>query len=149
MKKQKSALTAAKVALPIAMFVGTGLHAGAVSVPGEMTTVSVSAQQPTNTFLIKGVVNDQNGDPLTGVTVRLADTEQGTTTDLDGKFSIKAGKGARLLFSYIGFQPQEVTIDSNAPLNITMSEDSEVLDEIIVWATERRRKSRPPPRCQA
>ncbi len=132
MKKQKSALTAAKVALPIAMFVGTGLHAGAVSVPGEMTTVSVSAQQPTNTFLIKGVVNDQNGDPLTGVTVRLADTEQGTTTDLDGKFSIKAGKGARLLFSYIGFQPQEVTIDSNAPLNITMSEDSEVLDEIIV-----------------
>lgn len=132
MKKQKTAFTAVKVALPIAMFLGTSLYDSAAPVHGEILAVSASTSQPASSFLLNGVVNDQGGEPLVGATVRLAGTNQATTTDVDGKFSIKVSRGSRLQFSYVGFQTREITVDSPASLNITMNEDSAVLDEIIV-----------------
>ncbi len=131
MKKKKSAFTVAKLALPIAMLAGTSLCANAVPVQGELTA-AVSASQQTGSFLIKGTVNDENGDPLTGVTVRLSGTNEATITDLDGNFSIRGSKGSKLSFSYIGFKTQEVEVNSSGSMTITMRENSEVLDEVIV-----------------
>ena len=57
---------------------------------------------------ITGMVYDEKGDPIPGVTIVKVGTTEGTITDIDGKFSIDVSKGDVLRFSFIGFSPQEV-----------------------------------------
>ena len=59
---------------------------------------------------ITGTVLDDSGYPLTGASVLVEGTTNGTITDIDGKYSINAAKGAVLVFDFIGFEPQRVTV---------------------------------------
>lgn len=80
---------------------------------------------------VQGTVVDKTGEPLIGVTVQVVGQQGGTVTDLDGHYSIKAAKGAQLKFSYIGFTEQVLKVAGNQ-LNVTMSEDNQTLQEVVV-----------------
>lgn len=54
---------------------------------------------------VSGKVTDENGEPLTGVTVKVVNAPEGTITDAGGDYSLKAGLGSKLLFSYMGYTP--------------------------------------------
>ena len=80
---------------------------------------------------VQGTVVDKTGEPLIGVTVQVVGQQGGSVTDMDGHYSIKAAKGAQLKFSYIGFTEQVLKVTGNQ-LNITMSEDNQTLQEVVV-----------------
>lgn len=87
-----------------------------------------------NEYKIYGVVTDsENAYPLPLVNVHIKGTEKGTTTDFDGNYSIKVKKGDTLIFSYLGFDSQEVTINNIKNIDITFSNsDIEILGEVVV-----------------
>ena len=91
---------------------------------------------------IKGTVTDKDGDPLPGVNVVITGTTQGTITDVEGKYSIDFTPGARsLTFSFIGMEPQEITIGTSTEINVTMAESAIGLDEVVVigYGTQTKR----------
>lgn len=97
----------------------------------------VSAQQS-----VEGIVDDSAGVPLPGVNVVIKGTTNGTTTDFDGNFSIEAAETDVLIFSYIGFKNQETSVGDNTSFNISLEEEQNFLDEIIVtgYGTQTRRE---------
>ncbi|MBT8317910.1 MAG: TonB-dependent receptor [Lutibacter sp.] len=82
---------------------------------------------------ISGTVTDGSG-PLPGVTVLVKGTSNGTQTDFDGKFTIMASVGDVLRFSYMGMKSKDVKVGASSTLNVTMQEDANLLDEVIVTA---------------
>lgn len=89
---------------------------------------------------IKGVVSDATG-PIIGANVSIKGTTLGTITDTDGNFTLDAPVGSTLLISYIGYNNEEVKIDSKNVYNILLKEDLEVLDEVVVigYGTTKRK----------
>ena len=83
---------------------------------------------------ISGIVLDNSGIPLPGVNVIVSGTSNGTQTDFDGNFRINVSVGEVLVFSYVGFVTLETTIQNSGNINISMGEDSNTLDEIVVTA---------------
>lgn len=83
---------------------------------------------------IKGLVKDSRGEPLIGVNVKVKETAIGVTTDLDGKFVLQTKKGVTLEISYIGYATQQIKVGNNTNWVITMLEDNQVLDEVVVTA---------------
>ena len=82
---------------------------------------------------IKGTIVDGFKEPLAGVTVSIKNTTQGTLSDIDGNFSINVASAKDVLvFSYIGFNKQEIVVGNRTTLNITLLERSELLDEVVV-----------------
>ena len=81
---------------------------------------------------INGVVLDDRGETLIGVSVLIKGTTTGTVTDYDGNFSIKAAKGDVLELSYIGYQPISLIIDDKPALKIVMKEDTKMLEEVVI-----------------
>lgn len=81
---------------------------------------------------VSGVVKDAAGDPIIGATVLEKITTNGTVTDMDGKFTLNVGKGATLTFSYIGYADQDVAVGSQTSFNITLKEDAELMEEVVV-----------------
>ena len=80
---------------------------------------------------VTGRVQSKSGEPLIGVNVVEKGTTNGTVTDLDGNYSLRTEKGKTLVFSYIGFLTQENVV-KGARMNITLLEDTETLDEVVV-----------------
>ena len=81
--------------------------------------------------VVSGVVSDNAGMPLPGVSVLVKGTKSGAQTDFDGKYSIKATSSQVLIFSFVGMKTQEVTA-SSAKVNVKMQDDSQVLEEVVV-----------------
>lgn len=82
---------------------------------------------------ITGNVQDENGMPLPGVNVMVNGTNIGTTTDFDGNYTITVQEpGQTLIFSFIGFATQEIEVDNQTLINITLAEDQQALDEVVV-----------------
>ena len=77
---------------------------------------------------IKGTVVDENGDPIIGASIRVEGQEGGVITDLDGNYTIKAPKGAKITISYIGYTPQTVTAGGR----VQLKEDAQNLEELVV-----------------
>ncbi len=82
-------------------------------------------------IVIKGSVTDINKEPLLGVNIKVKGTSIGSITDSDGNFSLNGPKGATLIISYIGMVTQEVEYKGE-PLQITLKDDSQALEEVIV-----------------
>ena len=89
-----------------------------------------SVSQQVNT--VKGTVLNPSGLPVIGANILIKGTTEGTITDLDGHFTIDVPRGKTLLFSYIGYTNYEVKIENQRTLNITLKEDSETLEEVVV-----------------
>ena len=90
---------------------------------------------------IRGTVVDANGEPVIGASVVVEGTTQGTVTDIDGHFALNVAEGARLNISYMGFKPQWIAVKDANPLSITLLEDTEVLDDVVVIGYGTVRKS--------
>lgn len=91
---------------------------------------------------ISGVVTsatDQN--PLPGVSIQVKDSGSGTRTDANGQYTLEAAAGSTLVFSYIGFVPQEIALGENNVLNVQLREDSQNLEEVVVvgYGTQKRK----------
>lgn len=81
---------------------------------------------------ISGKVTDGDNEPLIGVNVQLKNTGSGTTTDIDGSFSISAASSDVLVFTYIGFASQEITVGDQTVINVVLEQDANILDEVVV-----------------
>ena len=92
-------------------------------------TLSVSAQNVT----VKGTVKDKTGETVIGASVvEKGNTGNGTITDIDGNFSISVPSNATIIFSYVGMKTQEVAVNGKSVVNVTMEDDSQALEEVVV-----------------
>ena len=81
---------------------------------------------------VRGTVVDGTGTPVIGATIQLKGTTQGTVTDFDGNFTLSAPATGTLVVSYVGYQTQEVPVSAN--VRVTLREDTELLEEVVVTA---------------
>lgn len=90
---------------------------------------------------VTGVVHDNEGETLPGVSVVVKGSTHGTVTDIDGNFEIKVAQGATLEFSYVGFHPQEIRITNQKHINVTLNASATELGEVVVvgYGTVKRR----------
>ena len=104
--------------------------------------IVVSPEALLQQLTLTGVVTDANGDPLPGVTVAIKGTSQGTATDANGAFSLQVpNENAVLVFSYIGFNTQEIPVGNRRTINVSLLESSRELEEVIVIGYGTVRKS--------
>lgn len=83
-------------------------------------------------FTLKGKVFDQEGLPFIGATVRVVGSDRGTATNLDGEFSLPVSIGEEVEVSFVGFKSIKVTIQDRKDLQITLIENTELLDDLVV-----------------
>ncbi|MCC5935876.1 MAG: TonB-dependent receptor [Lunatimonas sp.] len=81
---------------------------------------------------ITGTVRDQNGEPIPGATVSVPGTNLGTATDMDGKYSITVPEGVNLVFSFIGFESQTISLGNQRIIDVTLVESTSSLQEVVV-----------------
>jgi TonB-linked SusC/RagA family outer membrane protein len=81
---------------------------------------------------VSGVVNDESGEPVIGATVRVQGTSEGTVTDFNGKFSIKAASNATLTISSVGYLTQKVSVGGKSNITVTLAEDNTTLEDVVV-----------------
>lgn len=89
---------------------------------------------------ITGTVLDPTGMPVIGANIMIKGTTNGTITDMDGKFSLDVPKGATLVVTYVGYTNQEISVGNQKKLSITLREDSEALDELVVVGYSTQKK---------
>ena len=89
---------------------------------------SLSAQQ----ISISGTVTDPSGEPIIGASVIAEEEGNGAVTDIDGNYTIKADALGKLRFSYIGYTTTTIPVEGRTTINVTMEENSAVLDEVVV-----------------
>ncbi|SEA18768.1 TonB-linked outer membrane protein, SusC/RagA family [Porphyromonadaceae bacterium KH3R12] len=86
------------------------------------------------------VVSAFDNDPLIGVSVVIKGTTQGTSTDVEGRYTLSVAPGSVLVFSYVGFISEEVTVGNRTEINVLLTEDVQAMDEVVVigYGTARR-----------
>ena len=89
------------------------------------------SQQQQDQIKVKGKVTDAKGEVLVGVSVLIKGTNAGTSTDGDGNYTLQAPATATLVFSYIGFDKQEIKVDPSGTVNVKLSGDK-ILDQVVV-----------------
>lgn len=94
-------------------------------------SIFLSAMSANAQNAVSGTVTDEAGEPLIGASVVVPGTTVGTTTDLDGKFTINVAQGKKIRVTYVGYVSQDVTV-KGTQLNIVLKEDNELLDEVVV-----------------
>ena len=82
---------------------------------------------------ISGTIIDGNGVPLPGATIVVVETNDGTTTDFDGNYSINASEGQTIILSYVGYETLKLKVSDNTNFDISLKQ-SGALDEIVVTA---------------
>jgi len=89
---------------------------------------------------VKGIVRDADGFELPGVNVVEKGTTNGVMTDMDGQFTLTVGPNSVIVISYIGFRTQEITVGNQTALTVTLQEDTQLVDEVVVigYGTQRR-----------
>ncbi len=98
---------------------------------GLCALCAVPVMATAQTTTVSGIVSDQNGQPLVGVTVYAAEGG-GIATNLDGFYQIAVKKGSKMEFSYIGYATHECIYNGETEINVTLKEDTEALDEVVV-----------------
>lgn len=113
--------------------------------PGSPSKAASTAAQPGKTVPVelKGKVLDNTGEPMIGVTIRIKGTKFGCTTNYDGDFVFKgnlADDSPTLILSSTGFKTMEVKVKAGQPIKITMQENTELLNEVVVTGIFQRKK---------
>ena len=104
-----------------------------------MNCISLSAQHAN--FTLNGSVLDTFGNELPGVNIVIKGTSSGTSTDINGNFTIQTSEGSTLVFSFIGMRTVEHLVANSRPIQITMEEDGILIDEIVAIGYGSIRKS--------
>ena len=117
------------LSLLVSAFSTTDLAAMGANETNVLPVVNVAQQSKS----VSGVVADKSGEPIIGANVVVKGANVGSITDFDGAFKIENVPSAAILqISYIGFKTQEIPVGSKSSFNITLEEDSETLDEVVV-----------------
>ena len=91
---------------------------------------------------VTGTVVDATGEPIIGASVVVKGTTTGTVTDLDGNFTIPGvSRNATLVFSYVGYRTQNIALDGRNTVNVTLEEDKQLIDEVVVVGYGVQRKT--------
>jgi TonB-linked SusC/RagA family outer membrane protein len=104
----------------------------------ELLNTNSSLKQ---SFTVTGTVTDNNGNPLAGVSIQIKGTQQGTITDVNGKYSLSVpGTESVLIFSFVGFAAQEITVGSQKVIDVILAESAITLEEVVVvgYGTQRK-----------
>jgi TonB-dependent starch-binding outer membrane protein SusC len=90
---------------------------------------------------VTGKVTDGKGSGLPGVSIAVKGTTRGANSDAEGNFRVQAPANAVLVFSYVGFEAQEITVGNRSTINVTLAEDSKSLNEVVVvgYGTQQKR----------
>src|SRR5690606_31654046 len=115
------------------------ITAAFVDDPLEHNAVSIIAASP-QPATITGVITDERGSPLPGVSVLVRGTNNGTASDVDGNYSIIAAPESMLVFSFIGYETQEIPVGQRTAINITMQPSTQTLSEVVVIGYGTREK---------
>lgn len=137
MKKNVYQMVVVRLNLLLFCLLLTAVLSGALAQSGIQTSTDV---------LLTGQVRGEDGQGIPGVSVLLKSTRPdgsatGTTTDVDGRYQIRAGKGATLVFSFLGYTSKELTVGSASSIDVTLEPNEQSLDEVVVvgYGTQRRR----------
>ncbi|MCF8346685.1 MAG: TonB-dependent receptor [Bacteroidales bacterium] len=96
---------------------------------------------PVQPVRVTGKVTDKDGEPIIGANISVKGTNEGTITDIDGSYEIKAPPDAVLVFSFIGMEAREVLIDGRQNIDVVLSDDLKELEEVIVVGYGTMKKS--------
>ncbi len=96
------------------------------------TTFAPVALEAVFQSTVSGTVTDSDGAPLPGANVIVKGTTNGTQTDFDGNYTLEVDGDAVLVFSYLGFQTQEVAVGGQSTVNVSLQEDAAALEEVVV-----------------
>ena len=104
-------------------------------------TASALSSQAQSRNQVSGKVTDTAGEPLIGATVVVVGTTTGTTTGIDGSYTINAAADSQLKFSFIGYAEQTVNVGARSVIDIVMEDDSQVLKDVVVigYGTAKKR----------
>lgn len=105
----------------------------------SISTEGINQRERDN--ILSGTVIDSKGEPIIGASIVQQGINNGTITDIDGKFTLDVPEGAKVIVSYIGYASQEFTVGKNSVLSITLIENTEVLDEVVVVGYGVQKKS--------
>lgn len=94
---------------------------------GLLFSVGLNAQ----TITVSGVVSDPSGEPLIGASILAQGTTVGTSTNIDGEYTINVAPDATLVVSYVGYDTQNVPVDGRTSINVTLQENSVMLNEVV------------------
>ncbi|MBM6962155.1 carboxypeptidase-like regulatory domain-containing protein [Bacteroides caecigallinarum] len=130
-----------KHARKTALIAGACLTVMLTGLPETLAASSETVLSVQQEKTIKGTVIGSDGFPIIGANVLEKGTTNGVITDLDGNFTLKVSKGATLEISYIGYVTQSVKITNQTTLSITLKEDTEMLDEVVVVGYGTMKKS--------
>lgn len=98
----------------------------------------VTPQQVDN--MVTGIVKDSKGESIIGANIKIKGQTSGTITDFDGRFTLEVSENSILQVSYIGYITQEIKVGTQKNLTITLKEDTETLDEVVVVGYGSQRK---------
>ena len=98
----------------------------------EAPAVTKKSDVTQQNVTISGIVTDQNDEPIIGANITIPRTSIGTITDVDGRYTLSVPKGSMLTFTYIGYDNQNIRITNQKTVNVSMTEDTEVLEELVV-----------------
>ncbi|WP_316831390.1 TonB-dependent receptor [Pedobacter aquatilis] len=130
--------TCRKLLLPLGLLAVGNTSAMAFS-SSELTS---AISRLNNRFaVISGTVTDEKGQPLPGVSIYNKKTKKTTSSDTNGNYSIDIENGGTLVFSFIGFETQEVVVTGSKTINITLKEASNTLNEVVAIGYQKIRKS--------
>lgn len=90
---------------------------------------------------VSGTVVDVNGEGIPGVTVLEKGTSNGAVTNVDGSYTVSVGSDAVLVFTYVGFKTQEITVGNRGTVDVTLEDDLEELEEVVVVGYGTQKKS--------
>ncbi len=117
---RKSLLTSRAMILLMCLLIGTAAgYAGQLPPTGAQKEIS-------------GTVIDDQGEPIVGATVKIKNSQTGTMTNIDGRYTLKAAEGDVIVANFIGYKASESTVGSANNYDFTLTSDSEVLDEVVV-----------------
>jgi len=102
--------------------------------------LSLGAQSIYAQDAVTGVVTDAEGAPLPGASIVEKGTDNGTQSDFDGNYTINVGEDASLVISYVGFATQEIEVNGQSNINVSLAEDASQLSEVVVigYGTQRK-----------
>lgn len=103
-----------------------------VDIVGVTNHMAVNDNTQQSKKQIKGKVLDENNEPIIGVNITVKGTTRGMITDVNGEFTLDVASGDKLLVTYIGYTSQEITVGDKRSLTITLKEDSQAMDEVVV-----------------
>lgn len=120
-----------KFGIPLVLVSGLFL-AAPISMRAEAFASPMQAEQAPQKQICKGIVTDQEGEPLIGAAVLVKETSIGVNTDVEGRFSLAVLPGQTLVVSYVGCMPQEVAAEFGSEMKIVLTDNANVLDDVVV-----------------